>query len=154
MVDTFDKVCLITVYYGMAYVSLEEDLFRVDGETPTLLGSRCTTCGRSFFPRRQRCAVDFADTEAVDLSREGTLYSYTFVRIPFFGKRQVEAEGGYGVGQVDLPEGVRIQTVLQGEADEWRIGMPMRIGVEVIGEDEGNDVVIFRFASAEAGAHA
>ena len=33
MVDTFDKVCLITVYYGMAYVSLEEDLFRVDGET-------------------------------------------------------------------------------------------------------------------------
>ena len=117
----------------MAYVPLEEDLFRVDSDTPVLLGSRCPACGRS------------AGTDDVDLSTEGTLYSYTYVRVPFFGKRQVDAEGGYGVGQVDLPEGVRIQTVLQGEPGDWRIGMPMRIDAEVIDEDEGDDVVIFRF---------
>ena len=87
----------------------------------------------------------FADTDDVDLSSEGTLHTFTYVRVPFFGKRQVDAEGGYGVGQVDLPEGVRIQTVLQGEPGDWRIGMPMRIDAEVIDEDEGDDVVIFRF---------
>jgi uncharacterized OB-fold protein len=133
----------------MAYVSLEEELFRVDGETPTLLGSRCPACQRSFFPRRRRCAVDFSDTESVDLSREGTLYTYTYVRVPFFGKRQVEAEGGYGVGQVDLPEGVRVQTVLRGEPTDWKIGMPMSIDLEVIGEDDGDDIVIFRFRATK-----
>jgi uncharacterized OB-fold protein len=138
----------------MAYVSLEEELFRVDGETATLLGSHCPACQRSFFPRRRRCAVDFTDTDEVELSREGTLYTYTYVRVPFFGKRQVEAEGGYGVGQVDLPEGVRIQTVLQGEPTDWRIGMPMRIELEVIGEDEGDDVVIFRFGASKEAANA
>ncbi|HVT77807.1 MAG TPA: OB-fold domain-containing protein [Acidimicrobiales bacterium] len=134
----------------MAYVSLEEELFRVDGETATLLGSRCPECRRSFFPRRRRCAVDFTSTEDVELSREGTLYTYTYVRVPFFGKRQVEAEGGYGVGQVDLPEGVRIQTVLQGDPTDWRIGMPMQIDLEVTGEDDGDDIVIFRFRAKDS----
>jgi uncharacterized protein len=142
-------MCLVAVYYGMAYVSLEEELFRVDDETPVLLGSRCATCGRSFFPRRRLCAVCMTPANDVDLSAEGTLYTCTYVRVPFFGKRQVDAAGGYGVGQVDLPEGVRIQTVLQGEPDDWRIGMRMRIEAEVIDEDDGDDVVIFRFRSAE-----
>lgn len=132
----------------MAYVSLEEDLFRVDGDTPVLLGSHCAACGRSFFPRRRRCAVCLTPIEDTDLSAEGVLYTHTYVRVPFFGKRQVEASAGYGVGQVDLPEGVRIQTVLRGEAGDWHIGMPMRIDLEVIDEDEGDEVVIFRFTPA------
>ena len=144
-------MCLAAVYYGMAFVSLEEDLFRVDVDTPVLLGSHCAACGRSFFPRRQRCAVCLTPTEDTDLSAEGVLHTHTYVRVPFFGKRQVEATAGYGVGQVDLPEGVRIQTVLQGEPGDWEIGMPMRIDLEVIDEDEGDEVVIFRFrAAAEA----
>jgi uncharacterized OB-fold protein len=132
----------------MAYVSLEEDLFRVDAETPVLLGSRCAACGRSFFPRRRRCAVCLTPTEETDLSGEGVLHTHTYVRVPFFGKRQVEATAGYGVGQVDLPEGVRIQTVLRGEPGDWHIGMPMSIDLEVIDEDDGDEVVIFRFTPA------
>lgn len=140
----------------MAYTPLEEELFRVDGDVPVLLGSRCPACGRSFFPRRRRCAVCFAATDDVDLSGEGTLYTYTYVRVPFFGKRQVESEAGYGVGQVDLPEGVRIQTVLQGELGDWRIGMPMQIDFDVIDQDEDDDVVIYRFRRSDAAevAHA
>ena len=141
-------MCLAAVYYGMAYVSLEEDLFRVDGETPVLLGSHCGTCGRSFFPRRRLCAVCLTPTGNTDLSATGELYTYTYVRVPFFGTRQVEATAGYGVGQVDLPDGVRIQTVLRGEPGDWRIGMPMRIDLEVIDEDDGDEVVIFRFTPA------
>jgi uncharacterized protein len=149
-------MCLAAVYYGMAYVSLEEDLFRVDAETPVLLGSRCAACGRSFFPRRRRCAVCLTPADHVDLSGEGTLHTYTYVRVPFFGKRQVETTAGYGVGQVDLPEGVRIQTVLRGEPGDWQIGMPMRIDAEVIDTDEGDDVVIFRFmpTTTEEASHA
>ena len=135
----------------MAYRPLEARLFRIDGDEPILLGSRCAACGRSFFPRRRRCAACMADAEPVDLSPEGVLYAHTFVRVPFFGRQQVDTEG-YGVGQVDLPEGVRVQTVLLGDPDSWRIGMPMRISLDVVDRDNDDEVAIFRFRPA--GEHA
>lgn len=137
----------------MAYLPLDERLFRVDGEVPVLLGSRCTGCNESFFPRRRLCPICLRPTQEVDLPRRGALYSYTYVHVPFFGRRRVDS-GGYGVGQVDLPGGPRIQTVLAGEPGSWRIGMPMTIDLDVVEQRDGDDVVIFRFRPDEGVAHA
>lgn len=128
----------------MALLPLEERLFRVDGDVPVLLGSACAACGERFFPRRRLCPVCLDRTADVDLSGHGTLYSHTYVHVPFFGRRKVDS-GGYGVGQVDLPEGVRIQTVLTGDPASWNIGMPVRIDLDVVEEREADQVVIFRF---------
>lgn len=132
----------------MAYLPLEERLFRVDGTVPVLLGSACAACGEHFFPRRRLCPICLADTADTDLSGEGTLYSHTYVHVPFFGRRKIDS-GGYGVGQVDLPEGVRIQTVLTGDPGSWTTGMPMRIDLDVVEEHDADQVVIFRFRSDE-----
>ena len=128
----------------MATIPLEPLLFRLDEGAPVLLGSHCAACGETFFPRRRLCAICGEPVADVDLAREGELYSWTYVHAPFFGRRQVDTEG-YGVGQVDLPEGVRVQTVLTGDRAAWEIGCRMRIDGDVIGEHEGDDVVIFRF---------
>jgi uncharacterized OB-fold protein len=133
----------------MPYVPIEKRLFRIDGDTPVLLGSHCPRCRESFFPRRRLCAVCLQPVSDVDLSGKGTLYSYTYVHAPFFGQTRVDS-GGYGVGQVDLPERVRIQAVLVGEPGTWRIGMPMKIALEVVDKRGEDDVAIFRFAPAEA----
>lgn len=121
-------------------------------QAPRLLGSRCRACGEHFFPRRVICARCLEPgTEDVLLGPRGTLHTFTWVYFPLFNSRRAEEEGGYGVGQVDLPEGPRVQCVLSGRRDELRIGMPMRLELEALRENEkGQDVVIFRFAPEAA----
>ena len=113
---------------------------------PRLLGSRCADCDEFFFPRRAVCAQCLARTmEDVELSTLGTLYTWTYVHFPLFGSRRAE-DGGYGVGQVDLPEGPRVQAVLSGGPDDFRVGMEMELELEVLRENEkGQEVVIHRF---------
>jgi hypothetical protein len=57
---------------------------------------------------------------------------------------------GYGVGEVDLPEGVRIQSVLLGEPEEWVPGARFGIVGESVGDDEsGRAQITFRFQRAD-----
>ena len=131
--------------HGPRPVSAMPEQMRLDADGPVLLGSHCPRCDRSYFPRRWECAVDLAPLEDVDLSRPGTLHVATYVRTPAYGKAQRDVEG-YGVGEVDLPEGVRIQTVLLGEEDEWIPGSRFRIDGESVGVDaDGHPQILFRF---------
>src|SRR6058998_1506836 len=98
---------------------------------PRLLGSRCEDCGEHFFPR-------------------GKLYSYTFVHCPLFGSMRVE-HVGYGVGQVDLPEGPRVQLPLAGKQEDYRVGLGVEAEVETLREEGDHDVVIIRFRPVESG---
>jgi uncharacterized OB-fold protein len=84
-------------------------------------------------------------TDDVVLSTTGTLYTWTWVHLPLFAKTDATVSS-YGVGQVDLPEGPRIQAILQGEPADFSIGMSLTLDVETLRQDaEGNDVVIYRF---------
>ena len=130
-------------------VPIEPGFFTIPedpGEAPRLLGSRCRACGEHFFPRRVVCARCLAQgCEDVLLGPRGTLWTFTWVHVPFFGKRQAVG-AGYGVGQVDLPEGPRIQAVLSGAREELAIGMPMQLELETLRETPaGEQVVIHRF---------
>ena len=54
--------------------------------------------------------------------------------------------GGYAVGQVDLPERVRIQAPLMGSQHDWSIGDQMGLTAFPVGVDgDGNELVTFRF---------
>lgn len=116
------------------------------GAPPRLLGSRCDTCGEHFFPRRVVCARCLAQTLSdIELGPRGTLYTYTYVHVPLFGSRRSNVEG-YGVGQVDLPEGPSVQAVLSGGPGDFRIGMAMELELESLRVNkDGEEVMIFRF---------
>ncbi len=135
---------------------IEPGFFTIPGDAatvPRLLASRCRGCGETYFPRRELCCVCFSrDLEATEIGPRGTLYTYTYVRVPMFGrKRSGEGDPGYGVGQVDLPEGPRVQAVLSGGAEDFRIGMEMELELEALRQNaEGQDVVIFRFRPVQA----
>ncbi len=116
---------------------------------PRLLGSRCDDCGEHFFPRRAVCAKCLSErTTAVELGPRGTLYSYTFVHFPLFGSTRVE-HIGYGVGQIDLPEGPRVQLPLAGKQEDYRVGMQLEAELDPLREQDGQDVVIIRFRPVE-----
>ena len=137
-------------------VPIEPGFFTIPeaaGEPPQLLGSRCRACGEHFFPRRVVCARCLAQPcDDVLLGPRGTLWTFTWVHVPFFGQKRGDGVG-YGVGQVDLPEGPRIQAVLSGKQGDFRIGMPMQLELEAVRETpEGEAVVIHRFRPLETRA--
>ena len=112
---------------------------------PRLLGSRCEECGEHFFPKRAVCAKCLSERVVdAELGPRGTLYSYTFVHFPLFGSTRLE-HIGYGVGQVDLPEGPRVQLPLAGRQEEYRVVQTVEAELEPLREENGQDVVIIRF---------
>jgi uncharacterized OB-fold protein len=144
----------------MARVAIAPEYFTVPGEgaedqRPRLLGSRCPACGEHFYPRRLVCAKCLHEgCEDVVLSPTGTLWTYTYVRVPLFAKKDAVVSA-YGVGQVDLPEGPRIQAILVGGPDDFEIGMALELDLETLSQDkDGDDVVIYRFRPIETGASA
>ena len=133
----------------MARVPIEDGFFRIPDEPdelPRLLGSRCPACSEVFFPRRLVCAQCLHEgTDDVELSTRGLLWTWTYSHVPMFGKVDASVPG-YGVGQIDLPEGPRVQSILLGGPGDFAIGMEMDIDLEVLRENaDGDEVVIYRF---------
>ncbi len=84
-------------------------------------------------------------TDDVELGPRGTLYTWTYVHVPLFAKKDGSVDA-YGVGQIDLPEGPRVQAILVGGPDDFAIGMELELELEYLGPNkDGNDVVIYRF---------
>ncbi len=130
-------------------VPVEEGYFTVPDDpatAPRLLGSRCGACGEVFFPRRHVCAKCLAEgCDDVELGPRGRLWTWTYVHVPLFAKKDARVDA-YGVGQVDLPEGPRVQSILRGGPDELANGMEMELDHESLRtDDDGREVVIFRF---------
>ncbi len=133
----------------MARVPIEDGYFTVPddpSDAPRLLGSRCGACGEHFFPRRHVCARCLAEgCEDVLLGPRGRLWTWTYVHVPLFAKKDARIDA-YGVGQVDLPEGPRVQAILLGGPEDFRIGIDMELDLETLRtDDDGREVVIFRF---------
>lgn len=130
---------------------LEEGYFTIPrrvGELARLVGSYSPLAETYFFPRRQLCPITLGPVEDRTLSPVGVLYSWTFIYDRGGGE-----EGGHGVGQVDLPEGTRIQTRLAGRFGDWEIGMPMQLElVPVATDEEDNELLTFTFAPIADGA--
>jgi uncharacterized OB-fold protein len=140
----------------MARVPIAPEYFSVpdeaaDDQRPRLLGSRCPACGEHFYPRRLVCARCLHQgCDDVVLSPTGTLWTYTYVHVPLFAKKDAKVDA-YGVGQVDLPEGPRIQAILVGGPDDFEIGMALELDTETLRQtDDGDDVVIYRFRPLRA----
>ena len=139
----------------MARVPIEAGYFRIPDHPdapPVLLGSTCPNCGEVYFPRRMVCAQCLHEgTDDVELSTHGRLWTWTYCHVPLFGKKDADVPG-YGVGQVDLPEGPRIQAILLGGADDFEIGMELELDLETLRTNsDGDEIVIYRFRPVEGG---
>lgn len=143
----------------MTTIPIAEGLFTWPDDDPALIGGQCDRCGAYTFPLRPgcpRCGADAVQRRL--LHRHGTVYSWTtqgFVpKAPFAGDRlAAEPFQPWLVGLVELPDQVRLETLLVGvTAEDVRIGMPVRLTTIPFRTDaEGNDVVTFAFTPEGAG---
>jgi uncharacterized OB-fold protein len=120
-----------------------------DADSPALLGSRCTSCGAHHFPRHDTCPYCAReDPEPVELSGQGTLWAWTAVTAPPPGYL---GETPYGMGVVELPEGIAVITRLtESDPDALVAGQPMALRIVPLHTDaDGNPVVTFAFAPVE-----
>lgn len=125
---------------------VREGLCRDAPGEPALLGSRCVDCGAHHFPHHETCPYCAGEhTEATDLSPGGLLWAWTAVTAAPPGYR---GEVPYGMGVVELPEGIRVITRLtESDPAALRAGQPMELRVVPLHtDDEGTPIVTFAFA--------
>ncbi len=107
------------------------------GGAGVLLGQRCRQCQVCVFGPAifcQACSSD--DLESVQLSRQGTLYSFTVVRVPPAGW---PGRVPYTLGEVELPEGPHVLAeIIDSEPDRLKLGMPMELALELVAVAESN----------------
>lgn len=132
-------------------VPLKEGLWideRDTGGPVQLLGSACNSCGEIFATRREIGLCSYCqskDLKDIRLSPRGRIYSHTVVmqRPPAYYQGPVP----YAIGFVELPEGVRVQTLFTDcDFDELKVGMEAELVLRTLyQDDEGNDVETYMF---------
>jgi uncharacterized OB-fold protein len=115
-------------------------------EDLVLSGTKCTQCGRTYFPARKNCprCLDERFTEQAPLSRQGILHAFSIASI---------APPGYSVphaqGYIDLCEdGPRIFSLLADYGDESHLkgGCRMEVKFVEVGKDAQDRAIVgYRF---------
>ena len=131
-------------------IPISANLFAGSLDSPRLLGSRCQACGETTFPAQEGCpSCTSQKCEPIPLSPRGTLWTWTIQRFPPPHPYAGDAENfaPYGVGYIELPEGVRIEARLSvSDPDRLEIGMEMELALEAFGRDEeGREIVTLAF---------
>jgi len=100
-----------------------------------LEAGRCATCGKIYFPPRLACTCGAKEFETVRLKNEGTLVTFTVIRVP---PSQFVDEAPYAVGIVEFDGGVRLTTqVVDCDFDTLEIGQKVRVEfrrIQTVGE--------------------
>ena len=113
------------------------------GEQAFLLGNKCKSCGKTFFPKVALCPDCLKDDslEERKLNPRGKLYTYTVVRVPSPGFKVP-----YVFGYVDLPEGVRVcSQISTTEFDKLKVGMDVELVIGQVREEGGKPIIGYLF---------
>ncbi|HET8559073.1 MAG TPA: OB-fold domain-containing protein [Marmoricola sp.] len=123
------------------------------GSEPALLGSRCTSCGATYFPpakgfcRNPACSGE--EFEIAELSRRGRVWSYTDAQYqpppPYLPR--ADPYEPFAIAAVELPEGL---VVLGQVADGYgvadlHVGDEVELVVEALHTDDSGERTVWRW---------
>ena len=134
-------------------VPVKDGLFTIPShpdEKPKLLASECPACGEIIFPRHEMCPnCQQRGLKEIQLSGAGKIYSFSIVMLK--PASHYRGPVPYAFGWVELPEGVRVETLYTGcDLEELRIGMDVELVIEKLHDnDEGNEIVCYKFRPTE-----
>jgi uncharacterized OB-fold protein len=120
----------------------------VPQEKVTLLGSKCGKCGEISLGKRVQCSNCGASRlEEMPLSKKGKLWTYTVIRHkPPGDYKGPDPFVPFGLGLVELPEGIRVMAPIQADLEKIKVGMELELEVYPLYKDENkNEVMAFRF---------
>ena len=136
--EAFDKEKIDPVLANLFVLPTSSD------NAPHLSASKCKKCKNYYFPKKTLCPECFEEDllEDVYLSNSGIIYTYCIVRAAPVG-----FESPYILGYVDLPEGLRIFTMIESDdIENVKIGDKVKLKIGKIHQDEsGQDVYGYKF---------
>lgn len=126
---------------------IREGLMRMSRGSPVLLANRCGACGSIQFPPAQICLSCLAaEPQTIELPSKGKLFSFTVVHMP-----STNFPPGHTIGYVELLPKVRIFAPLRfGSAELPEIGQQMMLEFAPLWNEEGRDILAYRFCSRAA----
>ncbi|MGD0188322.1 MAG: OB-fold domain-containing protein [Roseiarcus sp.] len=129
---------------------LSGSLSQLDGVR--LTGCKCTSCGETSLGKKSVCPNCGRDTvHEAPLSDRGVLWSFTVVRHrPPGAYMGPEPFRPFGLGLVELPDGLRVLSPIQCEVDKLKIGLELRFK-PYLRHDAERDVVAFAFEPVDKG---
>src|ERR1700716_1392153 len=137
---------------------ITEGLFRVDGDRAVLFASRRRSSGAVKFPAERPELFDGdpdiqEDIEPLELSTEGTLYTFTTQEfpppLPYKGNRDPKTFLPYIVGFVELQEGLLVESlIIDATAGDLRIGQSMVSATTTLETEAGESFLTFAFRPA------
>lgn len=130
-----------------------EGLFTWPAESPQLIGTKCADCGVTTFPSQSGCPRCASEAmEQILLPRRGTLWTFTTQEFlpknpPYAGTETAEEFQSYGLGYVELPGEVKVETRLtESDPAALTIGMEMELVIMPFRQTpEGDDVLTYAF---------
>ena len=117
-------------------------------EQVSLAGSKCRNCGEASLGTVSSCPnCAGEDLEVIPLSQRGRLWTYTVIRHrPPGDYKGPDPFAPFGEGLVELAEGIRVKSPIDGDVDRLKIGTELGLVVYKLYEnEEGNDVIAFKF---------
>jgi uncharacterized OB-fold protein len=103
-----------------------------------LIGGHCRDCGNETFPRTPVCSACMSEIiDPAPMPRAGTLYAFSTVHVAAKKWKKPMC-----IGYVDLPNGARVFTHLEGDL---AIGDRVEVGMGIVGEDENGPLESFVF---------
>lgn len=122
------------------------DFFGASPNGPTVVGSKCGSCGRVYFPKKTVCVDCWkrGEMDVVPLSRKGKLSLFTIATQSILG-----LDTPYACGYVDLPEGVRLFSLLtdcEPFDEKLRLDMDVEMVIEkMMNNDFGEEIYTYKF---------
>lgn len=136
---------------------LHDGLFTWPSNKPELLGSRCEDCGEHAFPAQSSCRnCTGVNTTVVNMGREGLLWTWTIQsfmpKAPYHTDETPETFTPYGVGYVELANGLRVESRLrENTPSSLSIGMAMELEIIPVRKaEDGSQFVTFQFKAKDA----
>ena len=139
-----------------------EGWYTMNADAPHLIGSRCNACGTYFFPKQdlycKNPACDGTEFEEVELSRTGTVWSYTNACYqppePFVAPDPFEPYALAAV-QLEKEQMTVLGQVVEGVGvEDLKVGMAMELVLETLHEDEEDTKLTWKWKPVAEGASA
>lgn len=129
----------------MENVLFRKDLFKETAEGYSLVGNKCPKCGKIAFPKADFCTHCLNENlEEVELSKRGTLYSWTITRVPV-GKYPIP----HAIGLILLPENVRMVAPLIIGKQDFKVGTEMEMKIATYWTENDKNIIGYKFKAIE-----
>ncbi len=109
----------------------------------SLIGSKCTECGKHFYPERYICPVckKTVKMEEVKFSGKGKVFTYTIVRVPPEG---FKIYSPYIIAIIELEEGAKVTgQIVDCDIEDVKIGMAVEAVFRKMKSEHESGIVLY-----------